>query len=188
MDAGLRGVPGRPEPGDLVCEQPDALHEPGAGRILRQPEGTGLATVGGGFLEMMMVNTAACSAGGGRVRRHRKWIRQAVRSGGGRCPGVRAVRRCVNQTVARGLDTEPRPVSMPTFCPLPPVTGIIAPSTRGSVKSWYVYASVCACTGVCRHAPTHFLCDRWRLRTGSSRSSWSDSGKTWEPLTWQPQL
>lgn len=31
MDAGLRGVPGRPEPGDLVCEQPDALHEPGAG-------------------------------------------------------------------------------------------------------------------------------------------------------------
>lgn len=40
MDAGLRGVPGRPEPGDLVREQPDALHEPGAGRVLRQPEGT----------------------------------------------------------------------------------------------------------------------------------------------------
>lgn len=89
MDAGLRGVPGRPEPGDLVCEQPDALHEPGAGRVLRQPEGT-LGAVGGGFLEKMMV-TAACSAGGGRVCRHRKWIRQAVRSGGGRCPGVRAV-------------------------------------------------------------------------------------------------
>lgn len=141
---------------------------------------------------MMTVNTAACSAGGGRVRRHRKWIRQAVRSGGGRCPGVRAVSPCVNQTVACGLNTEPCPVSMPTFCPLPPVTGIIAPSTRDSVKSWYVYVRVCrrvcTCTGVRRHSPTHSLYDRWRRRTGSSRSSWSDSGKTWEPLTWRPQL
>lgn len=102
---------------------------------------------------MMTVNTAACSAGGGRVRRHRKWIRQAVRSGGGRCPGVRAVSPCVNQTVACGLKTEPCPVSMPTFCPLPPVAGIIAPSTRDSVKSWYVYVHVCrrvcTCTGGC---------------------------------------
>lgn len=40
VDAGLRGVPGRPEPGNLVREQPDPLHEPGAGRVLHQPEGT----------------------------------------------------------------------------------------------------------------------------------------------------
>lgn len=53
---------------------------------------------GGGFLEMMVVTAAGC-AGGGRVCRHGKWIGPAVRSGGGRCPGVRAVRPCVNQTV-----------------------------------------------------------------------------------------
>lgn len=39
VDAGLWGLPGRPEPGDVVREQPDALHEPGAGRVLRQSEG-----------------------------------------------------------------------------------------------------------------------------------------------------
>ena len=39
MDAGLRGVPGRPEPGDVVRQQPDPLHEPGPGRVLHQLEG-----------------------------------------------------------------------------------------------------------------------------------------------------
>ena len=39
VDAGLWGLPGRSEPGDLVCEQPDSIHEPGSGRVLHKPEG-----------------------------------------------------------------------------------------------------------------------------------------------------
>jgi len=39
VDAGLRGLPGGPEPGELVRQQPDALHESGSGRVLHAPEG-----------------------------------------------------------------------------------------------------------------------------------------------------
>lgn len=54
----------------------------------------------GGLLLMERTRQQMSSAGGGRVCGHRKWIRRALPSGGGRRRGVRAV-RCLSNCRGR---------------------------------------------------------------------------------------
>lgn len=129
-----------------------------------------------------------CTAGGGRVRRDRKRIGRAVRSGGG-------CRRGVWEVSWKLLKSFMMCFLLMAFVWY---TELFLLLSQGlSARIWKTPQTAGECVFVsclwlsvltCLHVLIDFLSIRQRLRARSSRSSWSGSGRTWELSTWRPHL